>query len=123
MRGLEESANKKLNKHSSSLDNTDWIAYHVKLHKDASLNAAKEAGRISVQSGRTNGVVLAEKCIKGQKPPLTKAQARLKKSTNMIKEKCKNGNNTERLNNIPDRRRTAMGSGTPKPTSLIHQKK
>ncbi len=61
LRGLEESANKKLNKHSSSLDNTDWMACYEKLRKELNLNSPKDApvsGRVSVNSVRPNGVVL-----------------------------------------------------------------
>jgi len=116
LRGLEESANKKLNKHSSSLDNTDWIAYYEKLRKDLSINSPKNPGHISVNSNRSNRVVIAEKFLK--ETGLTKAQARLKKSTNMGKER---GLNTERYN-VPEGRRTALSS-TPKPILLLHQKK
>jgi hypothetical protein len=116
LRGLEESANKKLNKHSSSLDNTDWIAYYERLRKDLSVNSPKNPGHISVNSNRSNGVVIAEKFLK--ETGLTKAQARLKKSTNMGKER---GLNTERYN-VPEGRRTALNS-TPKPILLLHQKK
>lgn len=119
LRGLEESANKKLNKHSSSLDNTDWIAYYEKLRKDLSVNSPKNPGHVSVNSNRSNGVVIAEKFLK--ETGLTKAQARLKKSTNMGKEKYQVGLNTERYN-IPEGRRTALSS-TPKPILLLHQKK
>lgn len=62
LKGLEESANKKLNKHSSSLDNTDWMACYEKLRKEINLNSPKDApsisGRVSVNSVRPNGVVL-----------------------------------------------------------------
>lgn len=120
LRGLEESANKKLNKHSSSLDNTDWIAYYDKLRKDLGINSPKTSGHVSVNSNRTNGVVMADKFLKGS--GLARAQARLKKSTNLTKEKHRAGLNTERLNNIPEGRRTAL-SNTPKPVLLLHQKK
>ncbi len=65
LRGLEESANKKLNKHSSSLDNTDWMACYERLRKELNLNSPKDAppasGRISMNSMRPSaagGVVL-----------------------------------------------------------------
>ena len=61
LKGLEESANKKLNKHSSSLDNTDWMACYEKIRKDVNLNSPKDvpvSGRVSVNGTRPNGVVL-----------------------------------------------------------------
>lgn len=120
LRGLEESANRKLNKHSSSLDNTDWIAYYERLRKDFSVNSPKNPGHVSVNSNRSNGVVIAEKFLK--ESGLTKAQARLKKSTNLGKERYQQGLNTERFNSIPEGRRTALNC-TPKPILLLHQKK
>ena len=62
LKGLEESANKKLNKHSSSLDNTDWMACYEKIRKDLNVNSPKDiqtsAGRISVNSVRPAGNVV-----------------------------------------------------------------
>eukprot|EP00826_Nyctotherus_ovalis_P018621 TRINITY_DN15598_c0_g2_i2.p1 TRINITY_DN15598_c0_g2~~TRINITY_DN15598_c0_g2_i2.p1 ORF type:complete len:160 (+),score=13.02 TRINITY_DN15598_c0_g2_i2:221-700(+) len=120
LRGLEKSANKKLNKHSNSLDNTDWIAYHEKLRKDISVNSPKSLGRVSVTNNRTKGVVIAEKFFK--ESGLTKAQARLKKSTNLAKSKHQQGLAIGRLNSISDGRRTTI-SKTPRPILLLHQKK
>lgn len=120
LRGLEKSANKKLNKHSNSLDNTDWIAYHEKLRKDISVNSPKSLGRVSVTNNRSDGIVTAEKLLK--ESGLTKAQARLKKSTNLAKSKQQQGLNVGRLNSVSDGRRTAV-SKTPRPILLLHQKK
>ena len=61
LKGLEEAANKKLNKHSSSLDNTDWMACYEKLRKELNLNSPKDSepvsGRASMNGIRPNGNV------------------------------------------------------------------
>lgn len=53
---LEEKANKKLNKHCNSLDNTDWVAQYAKLRSEININSPREAevinGRVSANSIR-----------------------------------------------------------------------
>ena len=117
-RGLEESANRKLNKHSSSLDNTDWIACYEKLRKDHNPSSRKDTGRISASSIRVDG---CEK--KTPKQSLIRVEAQLKKSTNMIKAKSRLALNTERFRNAATGRRTVLNSDTPKSVIFLHKKK
>lgn len=56
---LEEEANKKLNKHCKSLDNTDWVAQYAKLRTGFNFNSPKNSemasGRASTNSVRKIG--------------------------------------------------------------------
>ena len=108
---LEESAKKKLNKHSSSLDNTDWLACYDKLKKEINTK-----GNYYINTDRTSGVMMVEKLRKGR-PTTTKAQRQMKKGA-----KYRLGMNTERIQKIPEGRRTALGGGTPK-AMIFHRKK
>ena len=106
---LEESATKKLNKHSNSLDNIDWLACYDKLKKELKPKGCQ------ISSNRATGVVMTDKFLKG-KIGMTKAQVKLKKST-----KYRLGLNTERAHNIPEGKRTELG-GTPKQITLQRKK-
>eukprot|EP00826_Nyctotherus_ovalis_P031484 TRINITY_DN2516_c0_g1_i2.p1 TRINITY_DN2516_c0_g1~~TRINITY_DN2516_c0_g1_i2.p1 ORF type:complete len:413 (+),score=110.88 TRINITY_DN2516_c0_g1_i2:629-1867(+) len=56
---LEESANKQLNLHSNSLDNTDWVACHEQTFKEFHPKAAKEelrSGKASLGRGKNAAV-------------------------------------------------------------------
>jgi hypothetical protein len=59
LKGLERAAMKKLNKHSSSLDHTDWVACYEKLRKDLGFNSPKgSSGRMSTNSIRPSNQIL-----------------------------------------------------------------
>ena len=107
---VEELAKKKLNKHSSSLDNTDWLACH-KLKKEINTK-----GNYYINTDRKTEVMMVEKFLKGR-PTVTKAQAKIKKGS-----KYRLGMNTERMQNIPEGKRTVLGGGTPK-AIIFHRKK
>ncbi len=64
--GLEQAAQKKLNKHSSSLDNTDWMACYERARKGLSAASPKDAppNRAAANGTRPtpNNVVLISGC-------------------------------------------------------------
>ena len=119
LRELEESANKKLNIHSNSLDNIDWIACYEKLHKNTVKNIPKDnTGRLTSNGIRTSHILIPDnslpKPLGSLKSGLTKTRTKLKKSTNLPKERQKTS-----MGKIE----SSIGEGTQKPFMIVHQRK
>ncbi len=146
LRGLEESANKKLNKHSSSLDNTDWMACYEKLRKELNLNSPKDvppaSGRVSMNSMRPgSGVVLLGEYIP-KRPLVTpvpsaanpftarpRAAGHEPKAKRLSKSKPKpvlvtnNGKFDSMLSQMEGKRPVLDGKGVQRPVVLSHHKR
>eukprot|EP00831_Metopus_contortus_P038734 TRINITY_DN3039_c0_g1_i2.p1 TRINITY_DN3039_c0_g1~~TRINITY_DN3039_c0_g1_i2.p1 ORF type:complete len:415 (-),score=71.07 TRINITY_DN3039_c0_g1_i2:164-1408(-) len=72
LKDLEASATKKLNRHSSSLDKTDWMANYEKIRKSLNVNSPKESasssGRVSSTAIRreTKKVAMLREYVPGR---------------------------------------------------------